>query len=272
MALISRPARRRPQAHPLVVRALDRLTQRSVALTLGVPPQLAPRYAFRAGQHVTLRAQIGDQDVRRDYSICLSPRQAAQRGELRVASGLVDGGLMSTWLRERVAPGDEIEVFEPMGEFVLPDEPDRSGGSPRHHVAIAAGSGITPVLSIVTAALERPADTVTLVYGNRDRASVMFGDELAQLPHEHPRRLRVAYAFSREAGESDLLSGRLDDAWLRAVLAEFAPGGTADEWYLCGPAGLVLAARQVLGELGADPAHVHHEVFYEPPAPDPTGS
>ena len=84
--------------------------------------------------------------------------------------------------------------------------------------------------------------------------------------------MRVAYAFSREAGESDLLSGRLDDARLRAVLAEFAPGGTADEWYLCGPAGLVLAARQVLGELGADPAHVHHEVFYEPPAPDPTGS
>ncbi|WP_157087037.1 FAD-binding oxidoreductase [Piscicoccus intestinalis] len=272
MALISRPVRRRPQAHPLVVRALDRLTQRSVALTLGVPPELAPRYVFRAGQHVTLRAQIGDQDVRRDYSICLSPRQAAQRGELRVASGLVDGGLMSTWLRERVAPGDEIEVVEPMGEFVLPGQDE---AAPRHHVAIAAGSGITPVLSIVTAALERPGDTVTLVYGNRDRASVMFRDELAQLAHEHPGRLRVGYAYSREPGESDLLSGRLDDRRLAAVLAEFAPAGPtgrADEWYLCGPAGLVLAARHVLGELGADPAHVHHEVFYEPPAPDPTGS
>lgn len=235
MALISRPVPRRPQAHPLVVRALDRLTQRSVALTLGVPPELAPRYVFRAGQHVTLRAQIGDQDVRRDYSICLSPRQAAQRGELRVASGLVDGGLMSTWLRERVAPGDEIEVVEPMGEFVLPGQDE---AAPRHHVAIAAGSGITPVLSIVTAALERPGDTVTLVYGNRDRASVMFRDELAQLAHEHPGRLRVGYAYSREPGSRTCSAGASTIAGWRLCWPSSRPRGRR-----AGPTSGTCAAR-----------------------------
>lgn len=257
--LLTPQARRRPRFHGLRVSELRRLTDDAVAVSFAIPAELRETFAFTPGQHLTLRASIEGEDVRRSYSICLSARDARERGELRVAAARVPDGAMSNWLNDTVRVGDEIQVMEAMGSFVTPPSP----ATGRHHVAFAAGSGITPVISLITTALQdTPDDTVTLVFGNRGSDSVMFREELAELATEYPTRFRLVHVLSREAQDEALFSGRLDAARIRAIIDALAPVETVDEWYLCGPFGMVEAAQQVLAELDVDPEHVHHEVFY----------
>lgn len=257
--LIAPQARRRPRFHGLRVSDVQRLTDDAVAVSFALPPELSEAFAFTPGQHLTLRASIDGEDVRRSYSICRSPRDVHRLGELRVAAARVEGGAMSNWLNDDVAVGDEIQVMEPMGDFATP----LSARSGRHHVAFAAGSGITPIMSLITTALQSTdEDTVTLVFGNRRTDTIMFREELADLVGHYPTRFRLVHVLSREAQEDELLSGRLDETRIRAIIERITPTETVDVWYLCGPFGMVEGAQRVLAQLEIDPAHVQHEVFY----------
>lgn len=261
--LVNRPARRRPQFHDLRVLEVQRLTSSAVAITLAVPADLAATFDFRAGQHLTLRATLDEAEVRRSYSCCLSPRQAREEGIIRVASAAVPGGVMSTRLNSQVGVGDLLSVLPPLGDFTCPTLPETR----RHHLAIAGGSGITPVLSLITTALqEEPDSHVSLIFSNRDRESVMFADELAALEEQYPGRFRVCHVLTRDPGDPRA-HGRLDATRLQALIDDFATAaGPVREWYLCGPEGLVDLARGVAQEGHADAGHVHTEVFHPGPA------
>jgi ring-1,2-phenylacetyl-CoA epoxidase subunit PaaE len=271
----------------LEVARVDRLCADAVAVTFAVPAGLADRYRFRPGQSLTLRRVTGGRDERRSYSIC-SPAGAAPRIGVRE----VPGGALSGWLVREVRPGDRIEVQPPAGSFVLdPPPPGQAGrgqaGRGRaapaaadaaravradRHVLIAAGSGITPILSIAASVLARPGTRATLLYGNRRAASVMFADEVADLKDAHPDRLQLVHVLSREPQEVELFSGRLDADRLRRLLPVTCDVAAVDHWWLCGPYGMVTDAQAVLAELAVPPQRVHRELFYvedEPPAPPP---
>ena len=188
--------------YPLTVLAVDRLTADAAALTFAVPPDLRQTFAFSPGQSLTVRRG----DERRSYSICVPPGSAPRIGVREVPDGCVSG-----WLVRGTRPGDTIEVQPPSGAFT-PDLAVRG-----QHVLIAAGSGITPVLSIAAALLAAGAE-VTLLYGNRRADTVMFADEVADLKDAYPTRMRLVHVLSREAQEVDLFTGRLDAAKLRTLL------------------------------------------------------
>lgn len=253
---------RKPAFHPLRVADVDRLTDDAVCLTFDVPDHLRDDFDFRAGQHVTVRTpQVGD-TVRRNYSIC-SP---AGSGRLRIGVKRLPGGAFSSYALDRLRVGDTLDVMTPTGRFGTALDPART----RHYGAIAAGSGIAPILSIVATALEvEPASTVTLLYGNRSVGSIMFTEELGDLKNRYPERLAVVHVLSREAHEVDLFSGRIDAERLPRLLDAVAPAGTVDEWFLCGPLGMVEQARTVLRRLGARRESVHFELFHLDAAPPP---
>ena len=258
-SLITTPVRRRARFHTLTVTDVERLTDDAVAVSLAVPDELASEFVFEPGQHLTLRATVDGQDVRRSYSICRSRPDALERKELRFASACVPGGLMSNWINDSVVAGDEIQVMTPLGGFTCATQSDAI----RHHVAIAAGSGITPVMSLLSTLLaEEPRSRVTLIFGNRRTTSIMFLEELEDLKNEYPDRFHLINVLSREDQDVELFSGRLDRERLERILDSIVPVSTADEWYLCGPFGLVETAQALLADLGVDPHHVHHEVFH----------
>ena len=264
-SLITRPAQRRRRFHPLTVARVEPLTDDAVAVSFAIPDELAAEFAFEPGQHLTLRATVDGQDVRRSYSICLSRSQALEREELRVAAARVGGGTLSNWINDNLRAGDRIEVMPPLGDFTCATRPDAS----RHHVAVVAGSGVTPVMSLFPTFLaEEPASRATVIFGNRQTSTIIFREELEGLTARYAGRFRVIHVLSREATADELLSGRLDRGRLGRILAAVAPVQTVDEWYLCGPSGLVGGARGLLADLGVDAGHVHHEEFDVDEAPD----
>ncbi len=241
--------------HTLTVAEVERLCEDAVAVTFDVPDHLRDDYAFEAGQSLTLRRIIDGEDHRRDYSIC------APVGERpRVGVRLIPGGRFSRWLVEEVRPGDRIEVQTPRGSFrATPD-----GG---RHLLIAAGSGITPMMSIATTVLTHPDSRVTLLYGNRTTRTVMFAEELADLKDRYGPRLELVHVLSREPRDVELFSGRLEADRLRRLLRTLVPVQAVDHVWLCGPFGMIADAREVLDELGVPRERVHFELFYvdEPP-------
>ena len=243
--------------HTLRVADVERLCDDAVAVTFDVPPHLLETFAFRPGQDLTLRLHTEAGEERRSYSIC------APAGALpRVGVRRVDTGLFSEWLVDRLAPGDEIEVAPPAGSFT----PDLTVAA--HHGLIAAGSGITPVLSIIASVLAAHPDTrVTLIYGNRRTDTVMFTEELADLKNVYGPRLHLVHVLSREPMEAEILSGRLDVPKLRSLLTALVDVSEVDQWWLCGPLGLTDAAVEVLAGLGVERRRLHRELFYvdEPP-------
>jgi ring-1,2-phenylacetyl-CoA epoxidase subunit PaaE len=242
--------------YPLRVAAVERLCADAVAVTFDVPAELAGRYAFRPGQSLTVRRPADETDERRSYSIC-APAGARPRIGVRE----VPGGLISSWLVHEVRVGDAVEVAPPTGTFT----PDLEAGG--RHVMIAAGSGITPVLSIAASLLRNPAAQVGILYGNRRAETVMFAEELADLKDSHPSRVELVHLLSREAREVDLLSGRLDAARLRTLLPLLIDVPAVDHWWLCGPFGMVTDATEVLGEAGVPPGRIHRELFWVDEAP-----
>lgn len=242
--------------HSLTVAGVERLTADSAAVTFAVPAHLRDAYAFRPGQSLTLRRHIDGTEHRRSYSIC-APSGAAPRVGVRE----VPGGLFSSWLVRDLAVGDAVEVQTPAGTFQA--DPAVSG----RHLCIAAGSGITPVLSIAASALVNPRSQVTLLYGNRKTDTVMFAEELADLKNRYPDRLELVHVLSREPRDVELFSGRLDAGRLRRLLTLLVPLRSIDHVWLCGPFGLITDARAVLDELGFPRDRVHFELFFvdEPP-------
>ncbi|MGH3360941.1 MAG: FAD-binding oxidoreductase, partial [Nocardioides sp.] len=243
--------------HALKVAAIDELTDDAVAITFDVPDELRDDYAFAHGQHLSIR---GGDDVRRSYSICTPPSS----GVLRIGVKRLPGGAFSEEVVSRLRPGDELEVMTPAGRFTTELDPSAA----RRYVAIAAGSGITPVLSIVAAILEgEPGAFVTLVYANRTSRSVMFLDEVHDLKDRHPDRFRLLHVLSREEQDAELLSGRLDGERLRRILDELIPPGDVDAWFLCGPQQMVIDLRETLIDVGVPTTAVHTELFHADPVP-----
>ncbi|MFY4721809.1 2Fe-2S iron-sulfur cluster-binding protein [Streptomyces sp. LaBMicrA B280] len=253
--------------HPLQVAAVDRLTDDSVALTLTVPAELRTEYRHTPGQHLALRRRVDGTEVRRTYSIC-SPAPAAD-GEgpssLRVGVRLVEGGAFSTYALKEINIGDELEVMTPAGRFTL--EP-----APGLYAAIVGGSGITPVLSIVSTLLARePEARFCLIRGDRTAASTMFLEEVADLKDRYPERLQLVTVLSREEQQAGLPSGRLDQERLTGLLPALLPTERVAGWFLCGPYGLVQGAEGALRELGVDRARIHQEIFHVDSGPTAAG-
>jgi phenylacetate-CoA oxygenase/reductase PaaK subunit len=243
--------------HHLRVAELSRPSPDSVAITFDVPDILAPHFRFRAGQHITVRTDLGGHGVRRNYSICAP----ATTGKLRIGVKRIPGGAFSSWAASELSVGDEIEVMTPAGSF----GPDLDPRNAKHYAALAAGSGITPILSILSTALEvEPDSRFTLIYANRKRESTMFRDELDALESRYSDRLEVLHVLSRERQRDPLLDGRLDEDRIARLLAERVPASSVDEWFLCGPVDLVSATREQLLDAGADVDRVHVELFEIP--------
>ena len=244
--------------HPLRVLEVSPLTDDSAAVTFDVPEDLTETFSFIPGQHVTMRAMIDGGDVRRSYSICSN----AVGGKLRVGIKRLPGGVFSAWAIEKLRAGDVLEVMPPVGEFTIDPDPSQSG----HRVAIAAGSGITPVLSLIASTLEmEPGSSWTLLYGNRTANSVMFLEELEGLKDRYPDRFQLFHLLSREGSDLPFLSGRIDEEKIRVVHDRLLGGRDVAGWYLCGPYDMVMTARRTLEELGVEDDRIHDELFFAGP-------
>jgi len=254
-----------PVFHQLRVRDVRRETADTVSIALEVPPELTADYAFEAGQHLTFRvAGLDGEELRRSYSIC----SGLDDGELRVAVKNLPGGVFGVYANERLEAGELLDVMTPVGRFTTTLDPTQT----KSYLGLAAGSGITPVMSLIRTTLARePHSRFTLVYGNRGPSTVIFREQLEDLKDRYLDRLQVVHVFSREQQQAPLLNGRLDAAKIRALARTLLDVPSYDEIFICGPEEMTLAARDTLVALGAAPAHVHLELFgsHAPSAPRP---
>lgn len=241
----------------LVVADVQPLTAGSCSVSFAVPDDLRDRFAFHPGQHLTLRTVSASGEERRTYSICSTTSELREHGRVRIGVKRIPDGTFSGWLTSRLQPGDTVEVMEPAGRFGT----ETSQVNARHVACVAAGSGITPVLSIAASILlEEPNSRVTLVYGNRTSNDVMFLEELADLKNAYPARFTLLHVLSAEPQLSDLLTGRIDAAKIAILLGSVCSDVTA--WYLCGPFGMVSVARESLVAGGVAETTIHAELFY----------
>src|SRR6478735_645257 len=274
--------RRRASFHTLAVDEVRRLTDDAIEVTFGVPAELAGQFDYLPGQYVALRTTLPDADgqpheIRRSYSICAEPRSFADgSSEIRVAIKKDLGGLFSTWANAELKAGDVLDVMSPMGAFVSKhgrdgkeqnlmtsmNDPQQLAGEAGSFVAIAAGSGITPVIAIARTLLAAHPDTrFDLVYANKAAMDVMFLEELADLKDKYPSRLALHHVLSREQRIAPLLSGRIDSEKLQQLLGTALHADDVDEWFLCGPFELVQLCRDTLAERGVKPENVRFELF-----------
>lgn len=253
-------AARRPVFHELRVSDIEPLTDEAVCISFEVPDDLAEDYDFTQGQHLTIKTSLAGDDVRRSYSICAPARS----GRLRIGVKVLPGGHFSGFAVGRLAVGDTLDVMTPMGRFFTPLDPANA----KHYCAVAAGSGITPIISIVASVLEQePNSRVTLVFANRTSRTIMFLEELEDLKDRYPSRFHLIHVLSREAQDAELLSGRLDAARLTKISETLVPAETVDEWFLCGPYEMVVDLRDALLAMDVAPANIHSELFHVDTAP-----
>jgi ring-1,2-phenylacetyl-CoA epoxidase subunit PaaE len=245
----------RPVFHSLPVRSVDPLTDDAVTVTFDVPPELESAYRFIQGQHVTIRTNLAGDDERRSYSICAP----AGAGTLRIGVKVIPGGHFSQFARNGLRPGDVLEVMTPAGRFHTALDPANA----KHYCAVAAGSGITPILSIAATTLAtEPHSRFTVLYGNRTSRSVMFVEDLEDLKDRYPDRFHLIHVLSREPSDSDLLSGRIDRDRFTRITRALVPLDGVDEWFLCGPYAMVIGLRDALTESGVAMSHIHSELFH----------
>lgn len=240
--------------HPLTVAAIRHETRDAIVVTFAVPPELSAQFRYRQGQHITLRARLQEQDVRRSYSIC----SAVQDDTLRVAVKRAAGGVFSNWANDTLKVGDTLDVMPPVGHFNLP----LADANRKHYLAIAAGSGITPILSIVkTTLLAEPRSRFTLIYGNRASSSVLFKEELADLKDRYMERFSLAYVMSREQQEIELFNGRITRDKCDQLLRHWVAVAALDAAFICGPDDMMQAACAALLAAGMPRAHIRAERF-----------
>ncbi|WP_373989023.1 1,2-phenylacetyl-CoA epoxidase subunit PaaE [Duganella sp. BuS-21] len=240
--------------HPLTIAHVRHETRDTIAVTFAVPAALQDSFTYQQGQHLTLRATIGEEDVRRSYSIC----SAVQDGALRVAIKRTQGGLFSSWANDTLQAGHTIDVMPPMGHFNVPlDAAHR-----KHYLAFAAGSGITPILSIVKTTLAaEPHSSFTLFYGNRASSSVIFRDELSDLKDTYMERLKLAYVMSREQQDIELFNGRITKDKAAQFLQHWVRVEDIDTAFICGPEDMMHGVSEALQEAGMPKAHIKVELF-----------
>ncbi len=253
---------RRGAFHSLEVAAIEAVAEDAVAVTFLVPDLLRAAFKFEAGQHLTLRTWIDGAEVRRSYSICVPTGWA----HLRIGVRRLPGGAMSQFIHDRLRPGATVDVAEPAGLFTLPLDRTRKG----RYVAVAAGSGITPVLSLLGSALAmETASEAVLIYGNRTVESTMFLEEISDLKDRYPVRFQLIPLFSRERQDVEIRNGRLTGATFEGLVSQFVEVATVDSWLLCGPHPMVTEVREVLKGLGVSESKIHMELFFveaEPPS------
>lgn len=247
----------RPKFHPLRVSDVRRETKDCVSIAFEVPAELRELYAFRQGQYLTLRATIGGEDMRRSYSIC----SGIGDNELRVAIKAVDKGRFSTWANEEIKVGDTLQVMTPMGHFTSELHPDQK----KNYLLVAAGSGITPVMSIAKSVLRtEPQSEVTLIYGNRHFHSIIFRDELEDLKDKYLGRFRVFHVLSAEPNEVELFHGRIDTAKIDGFCKTFVRAAEVDEVFVCGPEPMIRAVDGYMTSQGLAAEKIHFELFVSP--------
>ena len=241
-----------PRFHRLIVTDVRRETPEAVSIAFAVPEALREAYRFTPGQYLTLKTELGGEDIRRSYSICSGLDE-----ELRVAVKRVANGLFSSFANTALRPGDALDVMTPMGRFGLAPDPDAA----RTCVGLACGSGITPVLSIVKSMLARePMSRFFLFYGNRTSRDIMFREALEELKDRHMDRLSVFHVLSREAQDIPVLNGRLDGAKISLLLRTVVPAAVVDHAFICGPGTMIEEAEATLKALGV-PGEIHIERF-----------
>lgn len=242
------------QFHPLRVASCRSETRDALVVTFEVPAALRDRFRFVQGQHLTLRATVDGEELRRSYSICSAPFENV----LRIAIKRVPDGIFSNWAHQNLKPGRVIDCMEPAGHFHIPLDP----AAARHHVAFAAGSGITPVLSIVKTTLAgEPRSHVTLVYGNRSSSSVLFEEELSDLKDRYTARFNLVYVLSREHQEMDIFNGRIDRSKCDRLFNGWIDPSTIDAAYICGPRTMMEAVSESLQSHGIDKSRILMELF-----------
>ena len=240
--------------HPLRVKAVEPDTSEAVIVSFEVPPELREVFGFTQGQYLTLRRDIDGQDLRRSYSICAG----LDDGELRVGVRKVQGGVFSNWINAHLQPGDTVQVMAPQGRFIVPIEP----ASARHHVGIAGGSGITPILSIMKTVLARePRSRFTLIYGNRQLQSTMFKEEIEDLKNRYMTRLALQLVFSDEQTDSPLGRGVMNREKIGEFLNTLVPAASIDHAYICGPFQMNDEAEAALLAAGVPEERIHIERF-----------
>ena len=251
----ARSSATRPVAHRVTVAATERLTPDSVLVRLDVPDDLRDEFAFQPGQHLTVCGDFGGETLRRSYSIC----SAATSGELEIAVKQIEGGVFSTYVVEQLEPGDTLELMTPSGSFGTALDPLAA----KHYVALVAGSGITPVISIMESVLVLESDSrFTLYYGNRDAESTMFRARLEALESRFADRLRIVHVHSRNPAHPAAQRGRIDAATIERWVQEDLVVEDVADWFLCGPVEMVQELRDDLHGRGVDVDHVHVELFH----------
>ena len=244
--------------HDLTVARVTPEAAGAVAITLAVPSDLRAQFDFQPGQFLTVRADIDGADVRRSYSIS-SPRSRLAQGELELGIRPVEGGVFSNWAATALKAGDTLRVMPPDGRFTV------QKARAIHRVGFAAGSGITPILSILATTLEeQPESKFTLVYGNRRMDSVMFNEALQDLKDRYPSRLTLIHILSRQAQEVPLLEGRIDGSKVRAIIDAFLPVGSMDEVFICGPEAMIEETEKTLLDAGVKAERIRTERFTSP--------
>ena len=244
----------RSSFYPLLVRSVEPETAEAMVVAFEVPSERRELFRFTQGQHLTLRAHINGEEVRRSYSIC----SAVQDQTLRVAIKVLAGGIFSQWAAAHLKPGATLEVMPPVGHFYVP----LAAENRRHYVAFAAGSGITPVLSILkTTLFAEPHSSFTLFYGNRSSESIMFRDELADLKDQYLGRFQLVHVLTREPQDCELFNGRLTPEKCERLLTRLGSMNRIDEVFVCGPQEMSAALAEKLKSLGIAEEHVKVELF-----------
>jgi ring-1,2-phenylacetyl-CoA epoxidase subunit PaaE len=243
-----------PRFHRLAVNDLRREAADAVSMTFAIPRELTDDYRFAPGQYLTLRTTMDGEEVRRSYSICSGPDD----GELRIAVKKVDGGAFSSWAADELKSGDQLDVMTPTGRFGIAHAPDQA----RIHVGFAAGSGITPILSIAKGVLAREPDSrFFLFYGNRSAGSMLFREALEELKDRFLQRFSVFHVISGEEQDIPILHGRLDGDKVRVLLRSLVPAASVDHVFICGPAGMSEDIETTCREIGIADERIHVERF-----------
>ena len=245
-----------PSFHELSIKKVSSEAAGSVAITFDIPSDSRDKFHFEPGQFLTLRADVNGQDVRRNYSISSPRSQLLQRGELEIGIRPVQGGVFSNWAATQLKSGDTMKVMPPEGRFTIK--------KPRaiHRVGFAAGSGITPILSIAATTLEEQTESkFTLIYGNRRMSSVMFNEALQDLKDRFPGRFTMIHILSQQAQEVDLLQGRIDAQKVKSIINALLPARSMDEVFICGPEAMIEVTEKALIDAGVPANRVHSERF-----------
>lgn len=246
--------------HSLKIQGIERLTDECVSVSFDIPTSLQDSFKFVPGQYLTLRTEIEGQEVRRSYSICSCPSE----NTISVAIKRVPLGKFSSLANEHFKVGDEVEVMEPMGTFVI-----KAPGTEKQYLLIAAGSGITPMMSLMQhILLTEPNSKITLLYGNKSRVSIIFKEKIEALKNKFMQRLVVYHIFSREMADTELFNGRITQDKLGQFGNVLLDYNAFQEVFICGPEEMLLAARDFFNEkTSIDPHHVHVELFTSPDQP-----